>query len=88
MKCLPLVLYAVVPCGAQTPRPPSQLLDAAGQVRRIQAELKQFKVEEMNTNVPAAASDLITQLKDALSCTADAALAGAGRSFLLNSRTG
>jgi len=34
----------------------------------------------MDTNVPAEARDLITQLKDALSCTADAALAGAGPS--------
>jgi hypothetical protein len=40
--------------------------------------LKQLKVEEMCTNVPAEARDLITQLKDALTCTADAALAGAG----------
>jgi hypothetical protein len=42
--------------------------------------LKQVKVEEMDTNVPAEVRDLITQLKDALSCTADAALAGAGPS--------
>jgi hypothetical protein len=42
--------------------------------------LKQVKVEEMDTDVPAEVRDLITHLKDALSCTADAALAGAGPS--------
>jgi hypothetical protein len=43
--------------------------------------LEQVKVEEMDTNVPAEARDLITQLKDALSCTADAVLASAAPSI-------
>ena len=78
MKCLPLVsvLLAVVPCSAQEPCARAQFSDAADRVHRIQEGLKQLKVEEMYTNVPAEARDLITQLKDALSCTADAALAG------------
>ncbi len=82
MKCLPLVLalLAVIPCSAQTPCAPAQLSDAANRVHRIQEGLKQVKVEEMDTNVPAEARDLITQLKDALSCTADAVLAGAAPS--------
>jgi hypothetical protein len=82
MKCLPLlsVFLAVVPCSAQEPCAPAQLSDAADRVRRIQEGLKQLKVEEMYTDVPAEVRDLITQLKDALSCTADAALAGAGPS--------
>jgi hypothetical protein len=37
-------------------------------------------VEEMETTVPAVTGDLLTQLKDALSCAADAALAHAGPS--------
>ncbi len=80
MKCLPLVLvlYAAVPCGAQTPCFPAALADVASRVHRIQEGLKQIPVGEMDTTVPAAARDLLTQLKDALSCAADAALALAG----------
>jgi hypothetical protein len=81
MKCLLVsVFLAVVRCSAQTPCTPAQLSDAANRVHRIQGELKQVRVEEMSTEVPAEARDLITQLKDALSCTADAVLAGAGPS--------
>lgn len=79
MKCLPLVsvLLALTPCRAQTPCTPAQLSDAADRVHHIQQGLKQVNVEEMDTDVPAEARDLITQLKDALSCAADATLAGA-----------
>ena len=80
MKFLPLVLVlvAAVPCGAQTPLAPAQLSDAANRVHRLQEGLKQVTVEQMDTDVPRAARDLITQLKDAVSRTADAVLALTG----------
>jgi hypothetical protein len=82
MKCLPLVLLfcVAVPCGGQTPYSPA-VADAASQVLSIQEGLKYIQVGEMDTAVPVEARDQLTQLKDALSCAADAILAHAGPSI-------
>lgn len=82
VKCLPLILAlcAAVSCGAQTPCLPGSLDSTASRVRDIQKELEKVPVGEMDTTVPVAARDLLTQLKDALTCASDAALAHAGAS--------
>jgi hypothetical protein len=82
MKWLPLavVFCAALPCGAQTPCSAAASADAARRAKSLQERLKRSKVEEMETTVPAAVRDQLTQLKDALSCTADAVLAQAAPS--------
>jgi hypothetical protein len=51
--------------------------EAAGRVHKVQEELRQVHTEDSDTSVPTRARDLTTQLKDALSCAADAVLAAA-----------
>lgn len=76
-----LLLWASVLCDAQMPCDPATLTDAADRVHRIQDELKCIQVRELDTVVPDTARDYLTQLKDALSCVADAALSQAGSSI-------
>jgi hypothetical protein len=69
---LPLVVAAT--CAAKV-RCPSPNLDAAAErVHSLQKQLEAIRIGEMETNVPAAARDGLSQLKDALSSFADAAL--------------
>jgi hypothetical protein len=49
-------------------------------MHRIREELKRVRVEGIDTRVPPALRNQLTQLKSALSCGADAALARAGAS--------
>jgi len=76
-----LLLWALVPCDAQTPCSPSSLEDVASRVRSIQEKLKHVQVGEMDTTVPATVRNQLVKLKDALSCVADVALAQAGPSI-------
>jgi hypothetical protein len=76
MKRLPwiLLLPLAVYCPAQNLCSPSVLSQAAARVSALQKELGQTKVDEMDEGVPPAVADIITQLKNALSRTSDAAL--------------
>ncbi|HVP45401.1 MAG TPA: hypothetical protein VMT32_02415 [Bryobacteraceae bacterium] len=76
-----LLLWVLAPCAARTPCSRGELVDAARQVRGIQEELKHVQVGEMDTEVPATARNQLVELKDALSCLADVALAQAGPSL-------
>jgi len=75
-----LLLCGSVPCDAQTPCSRAALADVAARIRGIQEELRHIQVDGIGTRVPQAARDRLTQLKSALSCGADAALAHAGPS--------
>jgi hypothetical protein len=70
-----LLLPLAAHCHAQNLCNPSSISQAAARVLALQKELGQTKVEEMDESVPPIVADKITQLKDALSRTSDAALA-------------
>jgi hypothetical protein len=76
MKCLPLVLlvWAGIPCGAQTHCSASALSNAASRVRNLRDGLGQIKRAEID-DMPAAAQDQLSRLKEALGRFADETLA-------------
>ena len=74
LLCILIMLFAAH-CCAQNHCSLSTLSQAADRVSTLRQELGQAKVGEMDDEVPPAVADKITQLKDALSRTSDAALA-------------
>lgn len=70
-----LPLSLAVSCPAQNLCNPSALSQAAARVLALQKELGQTKVDETDEGIPPSVADKITQLKDALSRSSDAALA-------------
>jgi hypothetical protein len=70
-----LLLPLAASCPAQNQCNTSILSQAAARTLALEKELKQTKVDAMDVTVSPAAAERITQLKDALSRTSDAALA-------------
>lgn len=74
MRLSLILLLLAVHCCAQSLCSANALSQAAARVSTLQQELRQAKVDEIDTKVPPAVSDKITKLKDALIRAGDAAL--------------
>ena len=69
-----VLLPLVVSCSAQNVCSPAPFPKGLPPVTALLGELRQIKVENLEELVPPEVADKLTQLKDALSRTSDAAL--------------